>query len=338
MLTRTLNPTRWLSLSLFMLLLGLLMVSCGKSPSASPQAKGSGAGPNQGEARRIVVLSPAIAVMLQDLGFEDSVVAKHTWDLALSELIPSMGDQFELNYEALLMISPTHIYTQYESAGVPDRLRRLADKHGWHLEDYRLNTLDDIARTMDDLYLDLGGTVQTDRELRVNGVPVGGTMPEFNDTLPSDRLSTAWGDRGPTVRGAGRVLLLAQGETPSALGPGSFHHQILVSLGGTPALETGQPWMDLDAEDILRVAPDVIVLFAPRDMNDEAERWPTPTTTDEQAWQDLAARLGAFADLPIPAIENRRVLLIDDPLGLLPSPALAKIADQIAEQLGTWSE
>ena len=314
-------------------LLCVLLVACGRSPSASPQpAKG----PAQGDARRIVVLSPAIAVMLQDLGFEDSVVAKHTWDLALSDSIPAVGDQFELDYEKLLTLNPTHVYTQYESAGVPDRLRELAAEHGWHLEDYRLNTLDDIAQALDDLYLDLGGRVQTDRELRVNGVAVGGTVPEFNDTLPSLSLSNAWGDRGPAVRGAGRVLLLAQGETPGVLGPGSFHHQVLVSLGGTPALENGQPWMDLDAEDILRLAPDAIVLFAPRDKGDEADRW--PATTDGPAWDEIAPRLGAFAELPIPAIENRRVLLIDDPLCLLPSPALAGVADRIAEQLIDWAE
>jgi len=329
------TPSRSLLAVAVCALLTVFLVACGRSPSASPQAKGSAQGPAQGQARRIVVLSPAIAVMLQGLGFEDQIVAKHTWDLALSDSIPAVGDQFELDYEALLKINPTHVYTQYESAGVPKRLRELAKQNGWHLEDYRLNTLDDIAGAIDDLYLDLGGSVQTDRELRVNGVPVGGTIPEFNDTLPSDRLSTAWGDRGPAVRGAGRVLLLLQGETPGVLGPGSFHHQILVSLGGTPALETGQPWMDLDAEDILRLAPDAIVIFAPRERTDDEQRWPTTETPD---WDDLAKRLGAFADLPIPAIENQRVLLVDHPLCLLPSPALAEVAEVMAEQLAEWSE
>jgi len=328
----TLTPQRSVRAILAMSLC-VLLVACGKSPSAAPQ---SAKGPAQGDARRIVVLSPAIAVMLQDLGFEDSVVARHTWDLALSESIPAVGDQFELDYEALLAINPTHVYTQYESAGVPSRLRELADEHGWHLEDYRLNTLDDIAQALDDLYLDLGGRVQTDRELRVSGVSVGGTMPEFNDTLPSDRLSTAWGDRGPAVRGAGRVLLLAQGETPGVLGPGSFHHQVLVSLGGTPALTEGQPWMELDAEDILRLAPNAIVLFAPRDKGDEADRW--PAAAEGPAWDEIAPRLGAFAELPIPAIENRRVLLIDDPLCLLPSPALAGVAERMAGALEGWSD
>ncbi|MFT5424767.1 MAG: ABC-type hemin transport system substrate-binding protein [Phycisphaerales bacterium] len=318
-------------LGLLTALLGVLLVSCGKSPSASPQTKG----PAQATARRIAVLSPAIAVMLKDLGFEDRVVARHTWDLVLSDSVPAIGDQFELDYEALLAINPTHVYTQYESAGVPDRLRELAEQHGWHLEDYRINTLEQIAQTLDDLYLDLGGQIQTDRELRVNGISVGGTIPEFADSMPSDRLAQAWGDRGPSVRGAGRVLLLAQGETPAALGPGSVHHEILVSLGGTPAIESGQPWMNLDAEDVLRLAPDAIVIFAPRERTDDEQRWPT---TQGPEWDDLAKRLGAFADLPIPAIENQRVLLVDHPLCLLPSPSLGEVAEVMAEQLIEWAE
>ncbi|MFG0306260.1 MAG: ABC transporter substrate-binding protein [Phycisphaerales bacterium JB040] len=292
------------------------------------------------EQRRLVVLSPALAVMLQQLGHEDDVVARHTWDIALSDSIPTIGDQFELDYEALLRLDPTHVYTQYESAGVPDRLRELSADRGWHLEDYRLNSVDDIAAALDDLYLDLGGTIQTDTPLEVEGVDLG-SVPDFDHPLPSDRLATALSDRGPSVRGAGRVLLLASADSPAALGPGSFHHDILVRIGGTPAIEDGGPWMTLDAEDVLRIAPDGIVLFAPREAS-ESDRWPPPTLAqgelDDQAWGAIVDRLGALGDLPIPAIEQRRVLVIDDPLCLLPSPALADVADRMADVLELWSE
>ena len=37
--------------------------------------------------------------------------------------------------ETLRALDPTHVYTQYESAGVPDRLREIAADRSWHLED-----------------------------------------------------------------------------------------------------------------------------------------------------------------------------------------------------------
>ena len=320
----------------------LALAGCERSAPQPVASTPSNAAPIE---RRIVVLSPALAVMLQQLGHEDDIVAKHTWDLALGDAIPTIGDQFELDYETLLRLDPTHVYTQYESAGVPDRLRELASDRGWHLEDYRLNTIDDIAAALDDLHLDLGGTVQTDTPLEVEGVDLG-SVPDFDHPLPSDRLATALSDRGPSVRGARRVLLLASADAPAALGPGSFHHDILVRIGGTPAVDDGMgggPWMTLDAEDVLRLAPDAIVLFAPREPSED-DRWPpTPPTLaqgmmDDQAWGAIVERLGAVGELPIPAIEHRRVLVIDDPLCLLPSPALAEVADRMAEGLEWWSE
>lgn len=310
----------------------LLLASCGQgspSPSATSEAASANdaAQPNQ-----IVVMSPALAVMLQELGHEDAIVGKHTWDMVLSDAVPELGDQFELDYEALLTLNPTHVYTQYESAGVPDRLRELATQRGWHLEDYRLNTLEDIAQALDDLYLDLGGTVQRDQPLQIEGVELG-SMPVFDQPLPSDKLGTALADRGPSVRGSGRVLLLGAADSPAALGPGSFHHEILSRIGGTAAIETGSPWMTLDAEDVLRLAPDAIVLFSPRTITDD-ERWPE----GEPTWDDLTGRLGALATLPIPAIQQQRVLLIDHPLSLLPSPALAEVADELAAALERWSK
>ena len=84
----------------------LALAGCERSAPQPVASTPSNAAPIE---RRIVVLSPALAVMLQQLGHEDDIVAKHTWDLALGDAIPTIGDQFELDYETLLRLDPTHV-------------------------------------------------------------------------------------------------------------------------------------------------------------------------------------------------------------------------------------
>lgn len=301
--------------------------ACSRSPNAG---SGASAGASNSAERRIAVISPAVAVMLRDLGLESEIVGRHGYDLALDPGLPVVGDLSGVDYETLIGVRPTHVYTEFHGSGVPERLSALAAERGWALEDFRLRTLDDIAQTIDDLHLDLIGLP----ERSVMDFDPGASL--LDQRLPSERLASAWRDRGPAVRGAGRVMLIAADSPVMILGPGSFHHEILTRIGATAARTEGDAWQALDAEDVLHIAPDSIVVLIPHPAPDDPDA--RFVETDRPGLDELRPVLGRIADLPIPAIESGRVAAIHDPLALLPSSSLAAVANEIAAVLEEWTE
>lgn len=262
------------------------------------------------DAARVVVLAPALGVILRDLGLEDEIVGKHAWDMALDSGVPAVGTHDDPDLESIVRLNPTHVIVQDMESRGPESLRRAAERHGWLLWGYPLLTLDDIAAAADDL------------NTRLNDTP--------DAAPPSERLELAWADRGEPARAAGRVLLLAGVDPAGALGPGSFHHQLLERMGATPALTTGGPWQELDHEDILRLNPDAVLLFRPG-VADAGSDTPLNRSVAMDA-------LGGIAGLDIAAVRAGRVGVIDHPLGLLPATSLAEVAAQIARVLDEWAE
>jgi ABC-type Fe3+-hydroxamate transport system substrate-binding protein len=267
--------------------------------------------PPVGDGPRLVVLSPAAAVTLRDLGLSHLAVARHAYDIALDPALPVCGDQLGIDYEALLRIRPTHIIIQWGAREHPPRLADLARRHGWRLLDHNPLTLDDIIADADRLH----------DEFRAAGPTSAMVHPP---PRPSEWIPRRFDALGQSPFDE-RVLMLAALDPPAALGPRSFHHDVLVRLGGTPALNSGGPYQTLDAEDILRLAPDLIVLILPR-----TPRSPPPPPPDPG---DLRARLGRLGMLDIPAIRRGRVVLFDDPEFLTPSTAVVRFAEALARAL-----
>lgn len=328
-------------LPVLLAVLTLALGACGKRAPA----------PTAGEAvsaDRIVAFSPAVAVMLRDLGLADRIVGKHDYDLVLGETVPAVGHQEAIDYERLLEANPTHVVIEWGSRPLPPTLTELAERHDWAIMRVNLLTIDDIARTVDDIALTFGAvTMDTGSRRKPDGVPsdlseLSGAMAfthpaeRFETDLPSAALARAWSRRGPDADGgfggAGPVLLLGSTTPPGALGPGSFHHQILVRIGGVSVYEPveGAPWMELDAEDVRRLDPAGIVLIAPR--TEEREGAVGDTTV-----RPAMDRLGRIGTLDIRAVREGKIALIDDPLALLPSTSMADFADRLAEILGAWS-
>jgi ABC-type Fe3+-hydroxamate transport system substrate-binding protein len=279
---------------------------------------------------RIVVLSPALGVILRDLGLEDAIVGRHAWDMALGDSIPVVGTHDDPDLESILRLEPTHIIVQDMEAKVPESLRRLAAERGWLVWGFPLLTLDDIALCTDELHMRLVDEPEPDpsRLDLTNLDPTDRLARE----RPSARLADAWSDRGASARSAGRVLLLASVDPAGAMGPGSFHHQLIERLGATPAITTGGPWQELDHEDILRLAPDAIILFRPRAADAHAVGEPELMSQAES----LGA-LGGIAGLDIPAVREGRVGVVEHPLGLIPASSLAEVADELAGLFAGWA-
>jgi ABC-type hemin transport system substrate-binding protein len=292
---------RWLLLGAAALLAGLSILIWASADRSRPWT------PPSTDARpRIVALSPAIAVLLRDLGVADRIVGRHAYDLVLGKSIPVCGEQSAIDYEALLATHPTHVLI--ERPEVPPRLRDLAVEHHWTVENFRLLTLEDIRKATDWM------------AERFAPGPAAAALRQ--------RMQALWETPHPPIA-AGRILLLETIDPPGALGPGSAHDQILRRLGASPAIEQGKPYMTLDAEEVLRLAPDGIIIFAARDPGSPA-RPPAPA-------EQVKARLGRLGQLEIPANRAGRLAIIDDPLCVIPSTAFLDLTEEMDAILKAWA-
>ena len=260
---------------------------------------------------RLVVLSPGLAATLVDLGVADTIAGRHAYDMALDPSVPICGDQSGVDYEKLLTLRPTHVLLEWGERPLPERLVSLASDRGWELVNYRLRTLDELIDTSDDLA----------RRFAPDRRP------------PSARFDEAL-RREPGLESLGPVLLLASVDPPSVVGPGSFHHDILVRLGGVPAIGADHPmaamWIELDAEDVLTLDPGAIVLIRPRPG--------ASTDPGTPARRPKPGELGAIGRLPIRAVELGRLGVIEQPLALTPSTAMIDLADQLRATLRAWAD
>jgi len=303
------------SLWLWIAVAASFAIMCGAMSGCERRGSGSASNPAAGTSKqRIVVLSPALAVTMKDLGLEGMVVGRHAYDLALDPALPVCGDQAGIDYEAMLGAKPTDVVIEWGSRDLPPRLTELARIHSWTLTSFStLLTLDEIRASAERLG---SRFVPPERRADVEALVA--------------RMDRAWSKRGD-FRGAGRVLIV-MGTSPvvAVLGPGSFHQQILERIGGEPAIAEGSPYMELDAEDVLRCEPGMIVLVSPAPAG--TARGARPLEAGESA-----SRLGALAALDIPALKEGHLWLIDDPLALLPGSNMAGFADDLERGLRRFS-
>jgi len=311
-------------------LLLIALVACSKSTSnADPSGTDQ---PNESESPRFAVFSPAIGVMLRDLGFEDDIVGRHAYDNALSNSIPVVGSHIDIDDEMLITTDPTVLIFENNTIAIPDRIRTLAADRGWVIWTYTLESLDDIATTMDDLYLKLVGfpeDANNDNDPTTFAID---PTKRFDIELPSARLVRSWAPMGNDASIAGRTLILAGTDPAGALGPGSFHAQMIERMGITPALVDGGMWQELDLEDLITLAPDSILIFSPQEDTHSIGE-PEP-----MSWDQITQTLGPIATLDLPAIRNQRVGIITHPQALLPSSTLGQVADEIRKTLASWRE
>ncbi len=325
----------WLASLVLIALLGVLAPGCGKQPgnAASPAGAPTPAVTVPAAQPRVVVLSPALAITLKDLGLAPLVVGRHGYDMVLDKSLPVCGDQAGIDYEALLRVNPTHVILQWGARPLPPRLEELAQTHHWIVMNQEVLSLRDIRTSAVEMYDLLAGPDMQRTESSPPGK--GAQKPAEGQSLAPAlfvRMDRAFARRGAGFPNAGRVLLLLSTSPAAAVGPGSFHQQVLEAIGGVPALTKGGPYQELDTEDIAGLAPDAVVLLMPKAMP-EAGAAPTARTAEQ-----LTALLGPLANKPIPAIQRGRVALIDDPLCLMPGSSMAEFADRLAEILKSWEK
>ncbi len=301
------------------ILLALSLAACReKSPPTAPTSNLPPAPARAAPNARLVVLSPALGVICKDLGLDERIVGRHAFDIVLDKSLPVCGDQQGIDYEALLAARPTDILLEWGSRPIPERLIALAREQQWAVRNFSMLSIADVIATTDDI----------DAVFRRQSSPAlcgtsGAEPPPFGYWI-EEALKPRRG-----LEKAGRILLLESLNPPAALGPGSSHHELLTRLGAIPAITSGKPYITLDAEAILALKPDGIILFAPRPYG-----FPARPRSPEEV-RELLGRIGT---LDIPAVRDRHLALVDHPLCLLPSTALIDTARETAAILESWAK
>jgi iron complex transport system substrate-binding protein len=256
---------------------------------------------------RIVSLTPAVTQMLLDLGREEQIVGVGQYDPAAPEDRPIVGDALNIDYEKLLAVRPTHVFIQPErEIGVPDKLQRLAEQRGWTLGAFRIDRLKDITET-----LHAPGSESTSLGEALGAVEEARRLAERIGTR-LDQLRAWTADRP-----APKTLIVFRVEPLGAVGRNTFLHEMLTIAGGRNALE-GESYQTLDREKLLAMQPEAIVLMV------------SPEQLPEQR---IEAWKGRMRELTILAAEEERIHVVRDPLALLPSSAVPRIAAELARRL-----
>jgi ABC-type Fe3+-hydroxamate transport system substrate-binding protein len=252
---------------------------------------------------------------MRDLGLGKYLVGRHGFDQWSAQSIPVCGDQNGIDYETLVRTRPTHIFLQVPE--VPARLEELSETGHWVVRNYQSLTLEDIREMTQDVW----DVVTAD--------PLAEYDPGALDQVER-AMDHAWSGR-PAIdpNAVGPVLLLTSVSPPQALGPGSFHQQILEALGGTAAITDGGPYQTLSKEDLLNTAPSAIILFLPRAAGLERAL--------DGSSPDPRVLVPGLFQLDLPAVRDGKVAVIDDPMCLVPCTSMISVADEMAEILLRWS-
>lgn len=292
---------RWrLALSLLAL---CSMLGCEAKRSEDAEARASRAAAQDAQSLRIAALSPAIGLILADLGLADRIVARHGFDRFLPASIPVGGDQAGLDYERLIAAQPTLVLLEWGARPLPGTLARLAAKRGWRVESFSLLSLDDVRSAT--------------RRIAALIEPWDAGAPERAEAVLRD-FNRALAPQPDVGKALGRTLILYFTDPIGAAGPDAAIAQVVASLGGDLALPDSAAYVSLDAEDLLALDPDTILLLA-------------PDADAAQAREDPASMLGAISRLNLRAIRQGRVGVITEPTSRSASLRLRGAAREIAE-------
>lgn len=282
------------TLSALLLAFAACFYSCGKAEPVTRSHDATGP--------RLAVLSPALAITLRDLGREESIVARHGWDMATDASVPVAGDQRGVDYEVLLSVDPDVVVMEAGATPTPPRLAELASQRGWRIVRLAMLSLTDVRRAI----------IEMDQLTIHDGEP-----PSAQARSLLDRLDAATSPREGLADRAGRVVMMVSAGPPGVLGPGSFHYEIGQAIGLEMLPHDGAAFISMGLEELRSLEPDTIVLIVPG---------------SEPA--DLASLVDPMRGIGIRAVEEARVVLISDPEALTPSTAMIGFAESLTLRVG----
>lgn len=296
----------WRFLIVFGVVLALsVTIGCGDDTSTEPAPSTENTGP------RLVTLAPALTQMIVDLGMQEAIVGVAEYETAVPAGLPVVGNFAAVNTELLLSTKPTHVLTMAGPSGPPPRLRELAAQGLFELHAFPFPlSLQDIGNVLFDEDPAPGSGSGLGEVLGKPGSAVALKLRLFKQ-LAAIKNVTASRDK-PTV-----LMVLGTGPV-MASGPGTVHDELLGYAGALNAAgDAAVTAPEFGREALVAMSPQVILFLQPD---------APPIKQDD-------ARLVSFAGLPIPAIENNRVYVINDPLVLLPSSSIGRICAAMAKAI-----
>ncbi len=302
-------------------LLGLaLLTACERAPSDAVDYGQDAIDPaypdQQDQGVRIVSLAPALTRMLIDMDQGDRIVGVAQHDDAALPGLPVVGSYLEVNGEALINLRPTHVVMMTDQHGVPEALRNYAASIGFKLAAF------DYPFAVRDVLNILRGSADTPDQ------PSLGAMfgLEARAHLMAVRILMQLGAINRVTDHAPRAnVLMIIGVEPQVMasapgGTGMVLDDLLGFAGGlNVAADAKVTAPTYDRETLLQLQPQVILLLLPGD----------PPITNPQT----DARLAPFRGLDIPAVRDRRIALINDPLIVLPGTNIAATTALLAKAI-----
>ncbi len=256
--------------------------------------------------------------MIVDLGCGDQLVAVAESDTAAPPGLPVVGNYQAIDAEALLAVKPTVVVTMSDRHPVPRLLTEMAAQGRFELAVYPSPL--QVEQVTQIIFDQEEPSTQPTPGYPCLGEVLGKPFEAFKLAA---RLQTQLRDLQRITEDAPkpRVLMVFNTRPMMACGPGTAHNQLLQYAGAINAAEaigSGQA-PTLDRELLLAAAPDVVLLLLPNA--------PPLGSIEEDS------RLAELRGLDIPAVKHDRVVLIDDPLALLPSSCLVRIAAAMSKAI-----
>lgn len=262
---------------------------------------------------RIVSLSPAMSRILVDAGLEAAIVGRSRFCTFLDPEIPVAGDLIRIDAERLIALRPTHVLRQPPSRDDSAALTRLAREQEWAEPILaRLDRIDDVRAFVRRLPRQLA---PRDSSLEAALIARVAAIETAMERLLAPVPAAAQADR----RGAesDSVLLLTGIRPPTAFGRRTYLDELLAARGGRNAFQ-GEGWRSLSAEDLVRLAPDAIVLVTDR---------------PEDAEAILTEARSTWSELGLAAVDQDRVSVLAHPEVMRPSTGLLQVGPAFAAAL-----
>ena len=277
------------------LVLVMVMAAAGCRAQTPPTA-GQSTPANQ---PRIVSLSPAISRSLVDLSIGDLVVGRTPFCHSINDSVPVVGDLYNLNYEQLVRLKPTHVLAQPPTGSIDQHLRELADQRGWTLAQWKLNGIADIET----LVRELPEAVFQGDKPRLAAASARAAQI-LNDL--AEQLSP-----GPAAARVfqGRTLLIASVDPILAFADETYLDDVLAALQANNAAP-GTGWVELSYEDVVRINPDAIILVRETIHDGDGE----------------SSSLTSLRNLDVEAARSGRITELVHPDALLPSSSVREVA------------